>query len=90
MGSTVTIKDIMTLEEFIFINTLYQCQSVWVERRGGGSGRLKWGRWILLLAFSKNLKSFFRLNEGFYLAYQKQEKQKVLAKSVATDDRHHS
>ena len=33
MGSTVTIKDMTTLEEFIFINTLHQCQSVWF---GGG------------------------------------------------------
>ena len=28
MGSTVTIKDMTTLEEFILINTLHQCQSV--------------------------------------------------------------
>ena len=28
MGSSVTIKDMTTLEEFIFINTLHQCQSV--------------------------------------------------------------
>ena len=45
MGSTVTIKDMTTLEEFILINTLHQRQSVW-----GGGGGVKWGRCILLLA----------------------------------------
>ena len=31
MGSTVTIKDMTTLEEFILINTLHQCQSIWTS-----------------------------------------------------------
>ena len=38
MGSTVTIKDMTTLEEFIFINSLHQCQSVWFGGGGGGRG----------------------------------------------------
>ena len=38
MGSTVTIKDMTTLEEFIFINTLHQCQSVWFGGGEGGEG----------------------------------------------------
>ena len=29
MGSTVTIKDMTTLEEFILINTLHQCRNVY-------------------------------------------------------------
>ena len=38
MGSTVTIKDMTTLEEFILINTLHQRQSVWGGGGGGGGG----------------------------------------------------
>ena len=40
MGSTVTIKDMTTLDEFILINTLHQRQSVW----GGGGGEGQMGK----------------------------------------------
>ena len=40
MGSTVTIKDMTTLEEFILINTLHQCQSVLTSPRSSTISQL--------------------------------------------------
>ena len=68
MGSTVTIKDMTTLEEFIFINTLHQCQSVWFGGGGGGGLNGESVYCYMQRTLTQNLKSFFRLNKGFYLA----------------------